>query len=112
MFLVLEAVPAEMRRTKSSLRYGGRKKCPVFPGTVPRGSQSKLLPQTNIRREDQGTLREGWASPGLHSGRKSKTMNDPALFLSKVDFSEKRIEFWEQQVGPCRSERENWQCCP
>ena len=25
-------------------------------------------------------------------------MNDPALYLSKVDFSEKRIEFWEQQV--------------
>lgn len=28
-------------------------------------------------------------------------MNDPALYLAKVDFSEKRIEFWEQQVHAC-----------
>lgn len=28
-------------------------------------------------------------------------MNDPALYLTAVDFSEKRIELWEQQVTPC-----------
>jgi len=27
-----------------------------------------------------------------------QTMNDPALHLAAVDFSEKRIELWEQQV--------------
>ena len=25
-------------------------------------------------------------------------MNDPALYMAAVDFSEKRVEFWEQQV--------------
>jgi len=25
-------------------------------------------------------------------------MNDPELYLAKVDFADKRIEFWEQQV--------------
>ena len=30
-------------------------------------------------------------------------MNDPALYLAAVDFSEKRIELWEQQVTPSRA---------
>ena len=30
--------------------------------------------------------------------REMQTMNDPALHLAAVDFSEKRIELWEQQV--------------
>ena len=39
--------------------------------------------------------------PATFEPRSAQGMNDPALYMAAVDFSEKRVEFWEQQVHAC-----------